>query len=102
MIEFIEDAPNQKCICKTDKMLSDIIINKQPGNYQFFIIKFEQGLVPQELAGRYSSIKKAQIAVENYLKNKSKSNAVLRKEYSKDFEIRKKVRDASEPESKSS
>tara|TARA_R110002020_G_scaffold3442_1_gene15290 strand:- start:1604 stop:1912 length:309 start_codon:yes stop_codon:yes gene_type:complete len=102
MIEFIEDAPNQKCICKTDKMVSDIIIDKQPGNYSFFIVRFEQGAVPKELAGKYSSIKKAQDSVENYLKNKNKSKTVLRNEFGEDFERRKKVRNASEPEPKSS
>ena len=100
MVEFFHDTQNQTCVCKTDKMLSTITISKEIGGYCFFVVTVEQGSVPTELGGRYSSIPKAQTAVEQYLKTKRKSATVRRNEFSEDFDKRKKVKDAAKSRSK--
>lgn len=102
MIEFDHDTQNQRCVCKTDKLTTNIIIEKEVGGFRFFIIKFESGSVPQELSGRYTSILKAQSGVEKYLRNKPQSVSARRKEFGDDYEKRKKARDASKSKSKSS
>lgn len=100
MVEFIHDTSNQRCVCKTDKLTTDITIEKELGGYSFFIIKFEKGAVPRELSGRYTSIPKAQAGVEKYLRNKPQSVSARRKEFGDDYEKRKKARDASKSKSK--
>jgi len=102
MVEFFHDTQNQTCVCKTDKMTTPITISKEIGGYCFFVITFEKGSVPVELSGRYSSIPKAQAAVEKYLRNKRKSATVRRNEFSEDFDKRKKVKDAAKSKSKGS
>jgi hypothetical protein len=102
MVDFFHDTENQRCVCKTDKLKSEITIEKELGGYRFFIITFSSGKVPAELSGRYSSIPEAQKAVEQYLRNKSKSSTIKRDEYAEDFMKRKKVRDAAKSKPKSS
>jgi hypothetical protein len=101
MIEFIEDTANQRCVCKTDKMKTDIIISKEIGGYRFFRIKMENGATPDKLSGKYSSLRQGMLAVENYLKNKKESNTVRRDNFSKAREERKK-QDGAEIKSKGS
>ena len=102
MVEFTHDTQNQRCVCKSDKLTTSITIEKELGGYSFFIIKFEKGVVPQELSGRYTSIQKAQAGVEKYLRNKPQSVSARRKEFGEDYEKRKKARDAAKSKSKSS
>lgn len=102
MVEFIHDTQNQRCVCKSDKLTTSIIIEKELGGYSFFIIKFEKGVVPKNLSGRYTSIQKAQAGVEKYLRNKPQSFSARRKELGEGSEKRKKARDAAESKSKSS
>lgn len=102
MLEFTHDTENQRCVCKTDKLTTNIIIEKEVGGYRFFVIKFEKGPIPQELSGRYTSIPKAQAGVEKYLRNKPQSVSARRKEFGEDYEKRKKAKDAAKSESKSS
>jgi hypothetical protein len=95
MIEFIDDRPNQKSVCKSDKMTTDIIIQKSQDGFIFFEIKFERGSVPAELAGRYSDIPNAKKAVTKYLANKKETKAARRENFNAAREERKK-RDGSE------
>ena len=44
MIEFIEDTAKQRCVCKTDKIKTDIIIQKSNDGFIFFEIKFTKKL----------------------------------------------------------
>jgi len=81
MIDIETDTVNQVCVIRSDKMLSDITVEKQFGGHSFFTIKFEKGTVPEELSGRYSSLEQGKKAVENYLRTKPKSKAVQRNEY---------------------
>ena len=80
MVHFEEDTANQRCVCKSDKFVSDIIIEKSIGGYRFFEIKFAKGLLPSELSGKYSSMKMAKVAVETYVR-KSKETKAARREY---------------------
>lgn len=102
MVEFIEDTANQHCICKTDKLKCNIIIEKEIGGFRFFIIKVDAGQVPKELSGRYSSMPEAKKAVGNYLRNKKESKTVRRDNFAKKFDERKKVKDATELKPKDS
>jgi hypothetical protein len=99
MIDIETDTVNQHCTIKSDKMLSDIYVEKEDSGYSFFKIKFEKGKVPDELSGRYSSLQKGKEAVEHYLRNKVKTKTVQRNEYADQREIE---RNASKSKSESS
>lgn len=100
MVEFIHDTENQRCVCRTDKLTTDIHIEKELGGYRFFVVRFEKGPIPKELSGRYSSISKAQAGVEKYLRNKPQSVSARRKEFGDNYEKRKKARNASKSQPK--
>jgi hypothetical protein len=87
MIDIETDTVNQRCVIKSDKMLSEIYVEKENSGYIFFIIKFEKGKVPEELSGRYSSLEKGKQAVESYLRDKVKTKTLLRNEYADKREI---------------
>ena len=102
MIEYQDNREKQLCVCTTEKLKNKVFIEKEPGGNIFFKFRFEVGVLPKVLSGRYTSMKKAKEALEKYLRNKSKSKSIKRDEYAEDFMKRKKVRDASESKSKSS
>lgn len=91
MLEFIDDTANQRCVCKSDKMATNLIIEKELGGFIFFIVKVEVGTVPNQLNGRYSSIAEAKKAVTKYLHNKRETQAVRRENFSKERQQRKAV-----------
>lgn len=99
MIEYDHDTANQSCVCKSDKMLAEIYIEKEAGGYKFFVFRFEKGLVPTALSGRYSSIKAAQRDLENYLRTKPVSK---RKQVKERADRREKERNAAKLESEGS
>lgn len=99
MVEYEEYPEKQVCICTTEKLKTKVIIQKSVGGNIFFEFKFEKGKIPQELSGRYTSIKKAQIGLEKYLRKQPKSKTVLRDERA---ELREKERNAAKLESKGS
>jgi hypothetical protein len=99
MIDIETDTVNQRCVIKSDKMLSDIYVEKEVGGFIFFKIKFEKGKVPDELSGKYSTLEKGKQAVEHYLRNKVKTKTVQRNEYA---DQREKERNASKSNSESS
>ena len=90
MIEFIDDRFEQKSVCKSDKMTTDIIIQKAQDGFIFFEIKFERGSVPSELSGRYSNIRNAKKAVTKYLAKKKETKAARRENFNAEREERKK------------
>jgi hypothetical protein len=98
MIDIETDTVNQRCVIKSDKMLSEIYVHKEESGYSFFKVKFEKGSVPSELSGRYSSLDKGKEAVEHYLRNKVKTKTVQRNEYA---DQREKERNGSKSKSES-
>lgn len=102
MVEFELDTENQRCVCKSPKNISSIIIEKERGGFVFFVVRMEKGTLPKELSGRYSSMSKAQYAVSKYVKNKPQSVDARRKEYGDNYEKRKKAKDAAKSKSESS
>jgi hypothetical protein len=102
MVEYIDDNRNQRSVGKSDKMVSNIIIEKSQDGYIFFEVKFEKGVVPAELSGKYSSIKQAKKSVEKYLNSKKETTAARRENFSKAREERKKQKDGSENNTKGS
>ena len=99
MIDIETDTVNQRCVIKSDKMLSEIYVHKEESGYSFFRVKFEKGSVPSELSGRYSSLDKGKEAVEHYLRDKVKTKTVQRNEYA---DQREKERNGSKSKSKGS
>ena len=91
MVEFIEDTVNQTCICKSDKLVTDILIEKSNDGFVFFEFRVTKGSVPKELSGKYSSINKAKEAVTAYLNQKSESVAAKRAYFAKSLEERKEL-----------
>ena len=81
MIDIETDTVNQRCVIKSDKMVSEVYVQKEESGYSFFRVRFEKGSVPSELSGRYSSLQKGKEAVEHYLRNKVKTKTVQRNEY---------------------
>lgn len=102
MVEFIHDTENQRCECKTDKLIGSIHIVKERGGFRFFVIQVESGSVPKELSGRYSSIQKAQAGVKKYLANKPQTPHARRKEFGDNYEKRKKAKDGAKLKSEGS
>ena len=90
MVHFEEDTANQRCVCKSDKFVSDIIIEKSIGGYRFFEIKFTKGVLPSELSGKYSSMRMAKAAVETYVRNSKETKAARRESFHLAREERKK------------
>ena len=99
MIDIETDTVNQRCVIKSDKMVSEIYVQKEESGYSFFRVRFEKGSVPSELSGRYSSLDKGKEAVEHYLRNKVKTKTVQRNEYADQREME---RNASKSKSESS
>ena len=99
MIDIETDTVNQRCVIKSDKMVSEIYVQKEESGYSFFRVRFEKGSVPSELSGRYSSLNKGKEAVEYYLRNKVKTKTVQRNEYA---DQREKDRNGSKHKSESS
>ena len=80
--------------------MSEIYIKKSVGGNIFFEITLEKGTTPKELSGKYSSIRKAQEAIEFYLKNKKETKATRTEYFNKQREERKKVTNGSKSKSK--
>ena len=99
MIDIETDTVNQRCVIKSDKMVSEVYVQKEESGYSFFRVRFEKGSVPSELSGRYSSLDKGKEAVEHYLRNKVKTKTVQRNEYADQREME---RNASKSKSESS
>ena len=98
MIDIETDTVNQRCVIKSDKMMSEVYVQKEESGYSFFRVRFEKGSVPSELSGRYSSLDKGKEAVEHYLRNKVKTKTVQRNEYA---DQREKERNGSKSKSES-
>jgi hypothetical protein len=93
-LEFIENTEKLTCICKTDKMLKPLTIRKAQDGFVFFEVTSEVGLIPKELSGKYTSMPKAKEAVAQYFRTMKETIGVRRENFGRDFDERKKVRDA--------
>ena len=99
MIEYEHDTVNQVCVCRTDKMITEIYIEKCKGGNILFEFRFEKGNVPHDLSGKYTTVQTAQRALEKYLSNKPMSKHKRVKEYVDTIE---KERNAAKLESEGS
>lgn len=99
MIEYDHDTANQYCVCKSDKLLTDVFIEKEVGGYRFFLIRYEKGKTPRELSGRYTTISAAQRDLERYLRSQPVSKM---KRVRDRADEREKQRNGSKSESESS
>jgi hypothetical protein len=101
-LEFIENTEKLTCICKTDKMLKPLTIRKAQDGFVFFEVTSEVGVLPKELTGKYTSMPKAREAVAQYFRTMKETIGVRRENFGKDFDERKKVRDAAKSITKDS
>ena len=99
MIEYDHDTANQHCVCKSDKLLTTVHIEKELGGYKFFLIRYEKGQLPKELSGRYTTIAAAQRDLERYLRSQPVSKMKRVKDRADE---REKQRNGSKSESESS
>jgi|TARA_R110000868_G_scaffold266914_1_gene526207 hypothetical protein len=99
-LEFIEDTARLTCICKSDKMVTPLTIRKSRDGFIFFEVITEKGAVPEELKGKFSNMPSAREAVAQYFRTMPETVAARRASFNKDFDERKKVKNAakSEPE----
>jgi hypothetical protein len=99
-LEFIEDTAKLTCICKSDKMVTPLTIRKSRDGFIFFEVVTEKGSVPEELKGKFSNMPSAREAVAQYFRTMPETVAARRASFNKDFDERKKVKNAakSEPE----
>jgi len=75
MVKFEEDPVGQTCICYSDKIATTLKIQKSHDGFIFFEVLTEQGPVPKDLQGKFSSIRAAKKSVEDYLRKKRPSTA---------------------------
>jgi hypothetical protein len=101
MIEFTEDTVNQRCVCKSDKFVENIIIKKARDGFVFFEVAFENGSVPNDLRGKYTSMRSAMKAVVTYVANAKESRA-SRTQYFNEQREKRKQRNAAEDQPKGS
>lgn len=101
MLEFIEDTVNQRCVCKSDKFVENIIIKKARDGFIFFEIAFENGQTPASLKGKYTSMKSAMKAVSVYVANAKQSRA-SRTQYFNEERDKRKQRNAATDQPKGS
>lgn len=101
-MEFIENTEKLTCICKSDKMLKPLTIRKAQDGFVFFEVTSEVGVLPKELTGKYTSMPKAREAVAQYFRTMKETIGVRRENFGKDFDERKKVRDAAKSITKDS
>jgi hypothetical protein len=101
MVEFTEDTVNQTCICKSDKFVSDFIIQKSNDGFIFFEIRLEKGTLPAALSGRYTTMRSAQKAVVAYV-NSAKETKAAKREYFNKRRQERKLENGTEDQSEGS
>lgn len=78
------DTELQVCTIKSEKMATEVIVQKRPRDHHFFEVKFTTGSVPEELSGRYSSLDVGIKAVGDYLRSRRATSAVRRDTFAKE------------------
>ena len=98
-MEFIEDPSNLTCICKSDKSVVPLTIQKSRDGFIFFEVVMSVGSLPEELKGRFSNMPSAKEAVAQYFRTKKETPTARRENFGKEYEARKKVKDAAKSNS---
>lgn len=99
MVEFEEYPEKKYCICRSDKMKAALIIKKDSSGFIFYEISAEQGRIPEELSGKYSSMEKAKEAVTLFLNNRKETHAA-RSDFLAQEREKRKAKDGSVAQSK--
>jgi uncharacterized protein YegP (UPF0339 family) len=95
LVEFEEHPDQQLCICRCPaKMVGAYTIRKDNSGYIFFEIVADNGSIPADLKGKYSSLDKAKKAVVAYLRDKKETVAARRENFAKERAERKALKDA--------
>lgn len=98
-MEFIEDPSNLTCICKSDKSVVPLTIQKSRDGFIFFEVVTSVGSLPEELKGRFSNMPSAKEAVAQYFRTKKETPTARRENFGREYEARKKVKDAAKSNS---
>lgn len=80
-------------------MVNPLTIRKSRDGFIFFEIVTEQGLLPEELRGKFSDMPRAKEAVAQYFRTMKETVAVRRENFHQEREERKKVKDAAKSKS---
>jgi len=83
-MNLVYSHEEQTCVIKSDKMATEVKVQKRPADHHFFEIKFTTGTTPSELSGRYSTLDTGVKAVEGYLRGRRPTATVRRDTYSKE------------------
>lgn len=78
MVDVKEIHNEKKAILTTDKRKESFTLEKDMSGYSSFIFKVSRGKVPEQLAGRYTSIQKGVEAFEAFDRSIKMSQAVKR------------------------
>jgi len=89
MVEFEEYPDKKYCICRSPKMKTEIYIKKDNSGFIFYEISLEKGVLPADLSGKYSSMKKAKAAVTAFLNNRKETFAAKSEFLAQEREKRK-------------
>ena len=79
-----------------EKSKATFTIHTAPGGFIFYRVTSDQGRVPEELSGKFTSIEKAQAAIRTYFNNMKPSIGVRRDEVRARIEKKKADKNATE------
>lgn len=79
-----------------EKSKATFTIQTAPGGFIFYRVISDLGKVPEDLAGKFTSIEKAQAAIRTYFNNMKPSNGVRRDEVRARIEQKKAEKNATE------
>lgn len=99
MVEFEEYPDKKYCICRSDKMKTNLTIRKDRSGFIFYEIVTEKGPIPEELSGKYSSMEKAKLAVTQFISNRKETQAA-KSEFLAQEREKRKAKDGSVVQSK--
>lgn len=89
MVDVEEFPEEQKAIVGSDKRVEKYIIEPDNRGYGFFVFKSNKGPLPEELSGRYTSIKKAVASFEQFERTTKQSPASRQRELQEYREARR-------------
>lgn len=90
-VEISIDRTNQLASLKSPKYLSKFFVSKAEGGYIFFKVDLENGPVPKELSGMYSSIDKAIDGIQTFLLTAKETQSAKNERLDKDRKERNAV-----------
>lgn len=77
----VEEFPDLKyAVLATDKRAEKFILEKDKSGYAHFVFRVSKGLVPEQLQGKYTSLRKGIEAFKSFEATTKQSDAMRQKE----------------------